>query len=246
MLFSDLSLETEKECLFWNAKFVAHPHLAPAVRSLSLHGDEFENDDPENDEYDDQVQGIFIRSDALLELAKRLVNVTSLEISDFFSWGERETQVIANFRRVTWLKISRTTDLAWMAVQCFENLKALSLLALNLDPSDSPSLSWEFPSLIRLQKIEVFDTCTEMVLFCWLRRHPFDLGRLHTVALSWAYNHQGRAELADDFTAFLDSVSQTVENLSLRITPTCRSPTPNSDPGPSDFCLCALRRLTCP
>jgi hypothetical protein len=250
-MFSHLSLAQERECIFWNAKFVAYPHLALAVRSVHLYGGPVghlmrDMTEEEIEEYYSQCPGSFIETDAALELARRLINVVYLKISEFSStWGERGIKVVEHFRRVTSLNItsvsfSRPGDVVWI-MKRFENLKALSIWGIGFDRLDPPSSSMEPQSPICLQKVEVHNSCRATFLH-WLRNRPFDLGHLHSLGLSWHYNQEAGEGFTEEFTPFLDSVAQTMEALSLKISSSSASRSRPVDPGLPDFCL---RELQC-
>lgn len=95
-LFSQLDLSHESQCVAWNEKFDAHPHLASLVTHLKFFGCGIRSCDPEDSDYDGESTVIdrFLERDAALQLTARLPNVSSIIVNEFTGWGSLETDVI--------------------------------------------------------------------------------------------------------------------------------------------------------
>lgn len=196
LIFSHLSLCLVSQCVAWNEKFDAYPHLALAVTDLMIWGSEREPRDPDadadaHDSYDDYdyVRPNLLEDEAAHKLFARLTNVTHLDISCFYYWNSPMMDVMHQLISVRTLTL---LDMPFDSQDIIDLLYHMpSLDSLSLGPLARPCPEEDRPETrvagrvlkqisLPAQKSSSLSTVLE-----WLLSPTFDLHGVQDVTFLW-------------------------------------------------------------
>ncbi|KAK0486305.1 hypothetical protein IW261DRAFT_790987 [Armillaria novae-zelandiae] len=188
-LFSEIQLSLEADCAPWNHKLSTYPHLADYVTILDLWSYGWRQSPPS------VALDPFLEGPATLELIRRLPNLKSLHISDFYSLSKLELDALCHFTRVEHLEMHgvsfrRPEDLLHF-MSHMVCLRSLNISDIAIDSNDSykgvASLLHDHADGVsrRLRSLEVESAANHSYILSWLSGRTFDISDLTELTFLW-------------------------------------------------------------
>lgn len=208
-IYARLSLSTESQCVAWDDKFNAYPHLATAVTSLYFWGSGIRKLDVDSDDSDeDSVEGgCVLNNDAIRHLLPKLQNIVDLEIEGFSWWHAEDLPALLILSKdIRSLAISSTmlkSDYLLELVHSMPHLESLAFSYIDIeieleDPTRVLRGTGDFlihsdsgfraAAPQQLHSITLDRVQRQADLIMWLTSPRFDLTGLSRADLSWHFH----------------------------------------------------------